>query len=187
MYREARQAGTLQFLRWELVNGKAAAVFSFRVTRKQSRLEVKVCCFPAIDQTGVARFYTPATARALGGDGATPGAGGVSGNYQTNTEWHDFKTSAPYHGELFIDADTGVVVRMIIEAELKASDVVHQVDTRIDYGPVQLGGKTVIGPVKTFVSTEVVPGGESGAKMYGTRTTLFTSEFKDYRLTGGGN
>jgi len=183
VFHEARQSGTLEWLRWELVNGKPAAVFSFTVPRKLSRLGVKVCCFPSINQTGVARFYTPATAGALGGGGT--GGGGVSGNYQTNTEWHEFSATTPYHGELFLDPETGIVVRMITQAELKPTDVVHQVDTRVDYGPAKAGATALVVPLKTFVNTIVVPGGESGSGSYSTRTTLFTSEFTDYMPQAG--
>ena len=90
----------------------------------------------------------------------------------------------PYHGELFIDPDTGTVVRIITEAELKQSEVVHQVDTRIDYGPVNVGAKVLVAPVKTVVNTEVVPKGDSGAGGYSTRKTLFLSEYKSYQLDG---
>ena len=186
VFREAQQAGAIQWLRWELINGKAAAVFSFTVPRNQSKLELKICCFPKIIQTGVARFYTSATARSLGGEDASAGGGGVSGNYQTNTEWHDYKTTAPYHGELFIDPETGIVLRMITRAELKPGEVVHQVDTRIDYGPVTLGRTLVIAPVRTYVNTVVVPSGESGSGIYTTRCTLFTSEFTEYQPGGAG-
>jgi len=40
----------------------------------------------------------------------------------------------PYHGEFFVDSGSGIVVRMIVEAELAPSEVVHRVNTRIDYG-----------------------------------------------------
>jgi hypothetical protein len=102
------------------------------------------------------------------------------GNFQTSTTWHDFKVEAPYHGELFIEPGTGIVVRMITVAELKPSEVVHQMDTRIDYGPVTVGEKIFVLPVKMIVNTEVVPNGDSGASRYSTRHTLFTSEFKGY-------
>jgi hypothetical protein len=39
-------------------------------------------------------------------------------------------------------------------------------------------------PVKSVVNTEVVPKGDSGAGSFTTRQTLFTSEYKDYRLGG---
>ena len=180
---EAQAAGSIQWLRWEMVNGKQAAVYSFTVPRKKSRMALNVCCFPDVTQAGVARFYTATTASTMGGGGS--GTGGVAGNMQSNTDWHNYKTTAPYHGQLFIEPATGIVVRMITMAELKPSDVVHELDTRVDYGPVKVGEKTLIVPVKTVINTEVVPNGDSGAGAYSTRCTLFTSEYKNYQLAGG--
>ncbi len=183
VFREAQAAGAVHWLRWETVNGKERAVYAFAVPRKRSRLEVGVCCFPNVNQAGIATFYTATSAAALGDGSGSPG-GGVAGNFQTTTDWHEYKSTVAYHGEFFIDAQTGVVVRMITEAELKPTEVVHRVDTRIDYGPEEIAGKMLIVPVKTIVNTEVVPNGESGAGGYTTRCTLFTSEYKDYRLAG---
>jgi hypothetical protein len=70
---------------------------------------------------------------------------------------------------------------MITEAEFKVSEVVHQIDTRIDYGPVAVDGKLLVLPVRTILNTEVVPNGDSGVGKYTTRRTLFTSEYKDYQ------
>lgn len=182
VFQEAQQSGSIQWLRWELINGKPAAVFTFSVPRKRSRLDVKVCCFPKIDQQGTAQFYTSTTASAFGGDPSS-GGGGVSGDWQTTTDWHDFNDTTPYHGEIFIDPVTGIVARMITMAEFKPSDFVHQIDTRVDYGPVMAGARPLILPVKIFINTLVVPGGDSGAAFYSTRRTLFISEFNGYRIT----
>jgi hypothetical protein len=176
---ESQAAGDIKWLRWELVNGKQAAVFSFGVDRKKTHYAVNYCCFPDVDQTGTARF---SGAMGAGLPGGSAGAsGGAKGNFQTNTDWKNYKATVPYHGELFIDPDTGIVVRLIAEGEFKPSEVVHQEDTRIDYGPVTVGDKTLILPIKTVVDTEVVPNGDSGAAgKYSTRVTLFTAEYKDY-------
>lgn len=181
VHKDAQGVGKIEWLRWELVNGKPAAVYTFSVPEKKSHLALNVCCFPSINQTGKAIFYTALTAPTLGG-GAS--GGGVTGNFQTSTEWHNFKATAPYQGKFFIDPATGIVVRMIVEAELNPSDVVHQVDTRIDYAPLKVGDKLLVVPVKRFINTEVVPNGDSGAGGYKIRRTLFTSEYKDYQSGG---
>jgi hypothetical protein len=183
VFREAQEATSIQWLRWELVNGKQTAVYSFNVPQKKSRLDINVCCFPKVNQAGVATFYNALTGPALGGN--TSGGGGVAGNFQTNTDWHNYKSTVPYHGELFIDPESGIVVRMIAQAEFKPSEVVHQVDTRVDYGPVRAGARVMIVPVRTFINTVVVPHGDSGAATYTTRCTLFTSVYKDYQLASG--
>lgn len=166
---DAQTAGRVTFSRIEYVNGKPAAVFDFTVDKKKSHLNINICCFPQVDQTGVARF----SSAALGG-------GGVSGNMQTNAQWSNFKATVPYHGSLYIDPDTGIVVRLITKAEFKNSDYVRQQDTRIDYGPVQVGAQTLILPVKTFIQSDVVPQGDSGVGGQSTRHTYFTSSYKDY-------
>ena len=177
--KEAQDSGGLTWVRWESANGKPAAVFSFAIQKKKSHYAVDYCCFPDVTQAGMAQFSSAAIAGAQGS-----GAGGAKGNFQTATDWHDFKANGlPYHGELLVDPDTGIVVRMITIAEFKNSDVVHQEDQRIDYLPVTVGDKTLVLPVRTMINTEVVPTGESGsAGKYTTRRTMLTSEYKDFQL-----
>ncbi len=184
VFHEAHDTGTLQWLRWELINGKQVAVYSFIVPRKKSHLDVNVCCFPNVNQAGVATFYSPTTATALSGGTSAGGAGGVTGTFQTSTDWHNYRSTVPYHGEFFIDPESGIVLRMITQAEFKSNEVVHQIDTHVDYGAVKAGPRTVIAPVKMFIDTVVVPHGDSGARTYTTRRTLFTTEYKDYQLSG---
>jgi hypothetical protein len=177
--REAQESGGLNWVRWETVNGKPAAVFSFSVQKKKSHYAVDYCCFPDVAQAGIAGFTSASTA-GLGGSGP----GGATGNFQTATDWHDFKVvNLPYHGELFLDPDSGVVVRMITMAEFKNTDVVHQEDQRIDYAPTAVGAKSMVLPVRKLINTEVVPTGDSGsAGKYTTRRTMFTAEYKDFQL-----
>jgi len=184
IFAEGQEAGDIKFLRWETVNAKQTAVFSFDVPKKKAHFAVNVCCFPNVEQTGTVRFSGQ---NGTGQPGGAAGAGGgAKGNFQTNTDWNDYKATVPYHGELFIDPDSGIVVRMITEAELKPSEVVHQFDERIDYGPVTVGGKMLVLPLKSIIDTEVVPNGDSGAAgRYSVRRTLFTSEYKDYQIAGG--
>jgi hypothetical protein len=203
IFQQAQATGSIKWLRWELVNGRQVAVYSFGVPKKDSRLEVDICCFPIFKQTGDMTFYQAMTNEMpivpvnvnmygtppgpdsgdMGGASQSVG-GGVKGTFQSNTEWRDFKAIVPYHGELFINPGTGIVVRMIIETELKPDEVVDQMDTRIDYGPVKVGDRLLVAPVRTFITTEVVPNGESGASMIRTRHTMFISEYKDYRPAG---
>lgn len=184
VFKEAQAAGSIQFSRWELIDGTPSAVFSFDVPRPKSKWAIDVCCFPDLRQSGIARFYSATSERQLAGSDASSG-GGVSGNFQTNTEWHPFRTVAPYHGFFFVDPDSGIVRRMIISAVLKPSDVVHQMDIRVDFGRVTAGQATWIVPIKTVMNTLVVPNGESGAGGYSTRTTLFTAEYSGYRSSSG--
>jgi hypothetical protein len=181
---EAQAAGSLQWLRWELVNGKQTAVFSFKVPIANSQYAVSVCCFPKSIDTGRARFYSSTDATLVAGQDASPsGGGGVVGNFQTSTTYDQlFKARVPFHGEIFVLPASGIVLRLIAKAEFKASDAVQQEDTRIDYGAVKVGEKAMVLPVRTVINTTVAPNGDSGAALFTTRRTLFTSEYKDYQL-----
>jgi hypothetical protein len=169
---EAQAAGGLNWLRWETVNGKTSAVFAFTVDKKKTHYAVNYCCFPDVEQAGRLHYSQPSQGN------MNPQA---KGNLQTNTDWKNYKATVPYHGEIFVDPDTGVVVRLVTQADFKSSDIVHQEDQRIDYGPVKVGDKTLLLPVKTVVNTEVVANGDSSAGKYSTRRTLFTAEYKDYK------
>lgn len=176
---EAEAAGKIEWLRWETVNGKKTAVFSYAVEKKKAHYAVNYCCYPDTDQAGDAHFSSAATGSLNGGRG-----GGAGGNFQTSTSWKPWKSNVGYHGELFINPDTGIVVRMIHDADLKASDIVHQEETRIDYDPVSVGGKDLVLPVKSFTNTEDVPKGEDYSGKFSVRHTLFYSEYKNYQPAG---
>jgi len=180
VFEAAQKGGSLQWLRWEKVNGKAAAVFSFEIPKKESRFNVNVCCFPKVNQAGVANFSSAAQA-SLGGP-----PGGASGTFQTSTDWHNWKTNdVPYRGEIFVDPDTGIVVRLDTEAEFKPGDVVHEEDTRIDYGPIKVGDALAVLPMRSIILTEVAPNGDSqAAGAVSTRRTFFTSEYKGFAAKG---
>lgn len=171
----AQAAGTLKWLRWETVNGRQTAVFSFDVPKKRSRFTFSVCCFPS--QTGAnAQLFTAALPNVSGADRV---------NQQAAMEWRDYHVNAaPYRGEFFIDPQDGSVIRMIIQPELKASDLVRTADMRIDYGPVTLASRTVMVPVKSVVATVVMPYGAQAGKS-SERCTFFVSEYKDYRIADG--
>jgi hypothetical protein len=177
--KEAEAAGKINFLRWELVNGKKAAVFTFAVERKKSHYSVNYCCYPDTDQAGTAHFTSAAIGSLNGG-----GGGGAKGNFQTNTTWTPFKATVGYHGELYVNAETGIIVRLVNDAEFKSTDVIHQEETRIDFDPVAVGDKAMVLPDKAFLNTEDVPAGEDAAGKFSLRHTLFYTEYKNYQLAG---
>lgn len=165
---QAADAGKLQWLRWETVNGKQVAVFSFAVDKKKGHYEVHYCCFPITEDAG------------------RMGYEGTGANFQTASTWKDFRTTVGYHGEFFIDPDSGVIVRLITQAELKPTDFVHQEDMRIDYGPVAIDGRTYIVPLENITLNEVVPNGDNYAARYSVRHTLFEVSYKDYQAAPAG-
>jgi hypothetical protein len=170
---EAQAAGKFTWLRWETVNGLQTAVFSFAVEKKKSHYTVNYCCFPDTDQTGTT---------------GNRGNGGIAstgrGNMQMVTSWSPHKETPPYHGEIFVDSGTGIILRLVVLAEFKPSGVIHQEDTRIDYGAMKVGDKPLVLPVRTIIDTEVTPNGEDTAIGFSNRRTLFTIDYKNYQLDG---
>ena len=172
---EANSAEKVTWLRWESVNGKTAAVFAYAVDKKKSHYAVNYCCFPKIDSVGM----THASSAAPGLLGTSGGSG--KGTFRTDADFEPYRATVPYHGEIFVDPDTGIVVCLITQADFKNTDDVHVESQRIEYAPVVVGDKTLVLPSKSIVNTEVVPNGDSGGGQVILRHTLFTSEYKGYQ------
>jgi hypothetical protein len=164
---EASAGGKLDWLRWETIDGKQIAVFSFAVDKKKSHFDVNYCCF--------ADTETETNIAAPG-----PGPTGAQGDIQSLTSWKLFKKVVPYHGELFVEPNTGLIVRAITCAEMKPTDLVHQEVMRIDYEQVVVGGKEYMLPVDSFTINEVVPNGNSNFASYSVRHTLFSVKYQGY-------
>jgi hypothetical protein len=167
---EATAAGKLAWLRWETIDGRQIAVFSFAVEKKKTHYDVSYCCFPDTDtQSGIAAAgaFVPA-----------------NGEIQSVTTWKPFKKVVGYHGELYIDQEKGTIVRTITTADLKPSDFVHTESIRVDYAPVVVDGKELTVPADSFIINEVVPGGDSGSGSYSVRHTLFNITYQNYHSAG---
>jgi len=172
---QAVSNGSPKFLRWETIDGKQIAVYSFAVDKKKTHYSVVYCCFPDTDTAGI-MSSTKSSAQTSGGGSTT------KGNLQTVSDWKNFKSNVGYRGELFVDPDSGTVVRTITQAEFKPSDFVHYENIRTDYAPMPIGGKSLVVPIRIFTLAEVVPNGDSFAGHYSVRHDLVTQDFKDYQL-----
>jgi len=67
-----------------------------------------------------------------------------------------FKQLSGYHGEIAVDPLNGAVLRLTLEADLQPTDPLVRSDIVVEYGPVEIGGKTYICPIKS-VSITVSP------------------------------
>jgi hypothetical protein len=173
---EATASGNPKWLRWESINGKPAAAFSFNVDKKKTHFSILYCCFPNTDTAGLVNYT---------GAGPTSTGGGATGsNLQTISEWKPFKTSTGYHGELFLDPDSGTVLRTITQADFKPTDFVHSEAIRTDYAPMKIGDKTLVVPIRTFTLAEVVPNGDSFAAKYAVRHSFITQNYTGYHPAG---
>ena len=60
-----------------------------------------------------------------------------------------FKRLSGYHGEITIDPETGTILRLTMQADLKPPYPMTRADLMVEYGPVEIGGKTYICPMKS--------------------------------------
>jgi hypothetical protein len=68
-----------------------------------------------------------------------------------------FHDTPAYHGELAVDPRSGTILRLTLEVESKPSDPVSHVASVIEYGPVVIGNRRSICPLRsvTFMVEEV--------------------------------
>jgi len=167
--------GAPNWLRWELVNGKQTAVFSFAVDKKKSHFAVNYCCFPDNQGVNLVNF-------GMAKGGPPPPSG--KDNLQSATDWKNFKAGAPYHGELYIDPHSGAVVRTITEAEFKKSDPLRYEGVRTDYSRMPVGDKALVVPERSFTLAEIAMDSEGSSAKSPLRHTLVTQTYKDYQIAG---
>jgi hypothetical protein len=166
---EVSSSGKIGWLRWQLIDGRQTAVFSFAVEKEKSHYDVSYCCFP----------NTTTATRAAG-----PSVMLTVGAIQSVTTWEPYEKVAGYHGELFINPDTGLVVRVITRAEMKPTDFVLREDRRIDYGPVAVAGKQYMLPRVSITAMDAVPNADNNTDTRTIRHTLFYVSYQNYKLAG---
>jgi hypothetical protein len=165
IFLEASSSGKIDWLRWQMIDGWQTAVFSFAVEKKKSHFDVSYCCFQK--STTV-----------------TSGMGVLVGFIQSISTWEPFKKVVGYHGEFFINPNTGLVVRVITRAEMKPTDFVLREDRRIDYSSVVFDGKAYLLPRASITAMVAVPNGDSNTTTRTIRHTLFLASYQNYKLDG---
>lgn len=116
----------------------------------------------------------------------------MSGTVQGSASTLFHKVPA-YHGSLFIDPTSGVVLRMTLEAEM-ADSPVSRAATVIEYGPVVIGDRKFICPLRSMNLYEgPFEPGPQASELPGTATpaleptsTLYVNEtsFTKYHRLG---
>jgi VWFA-related protein len=61
-----------------------------------------------------------------------------------------FRQITGYHGEMAINAQDGTILRLTVEADLNSADPITRAALLVEYGPVEIGGKTYICPTKSL-------------------------------------
>lgn len=77
----------------------------------------------------------------------------VPGNFSNGI----FKEFSGYHGEIAVDPVNGAILRLTLKADLRPSAPLDRSDILVEYGPVEIGGKTYICPVKSISVTRAPP------------------------------
>lgn len=102
-----------------------------------------------------------------------------------------FDNEAGYHGEIAIDPSSGAILRLQGTADLKAFPPVAVSDIMITYGPVEIGGKTYICPLRSVSmlrgrSVNILMDWDEGFKTYGPYATLVNDiTYNDYHMSRG--
>jgi hypothetical protein len=112
--------GTMTWSHWEQGAAGPLAVFHYAVPLVKSHYEVKHCCVPF--ESGMSGFDR------------IPGS---------------FDQVPAYHGEFSVDPASGAILRLVVRTELQPTYPIVRADVVVEYGPVKVGGKTYIFPVKS--------------------------------------
>ncbi|HUY94367.1 MAG TPA: hypothetical protein VMU71_03680, partial [Terracidiphilus sp.] len=63
---------------------------------------------------------------------------------------HTFHEIEGYAGEMAVDPATGAILRLMVKAQIKAGEPVSRADLLVEYGPVEIGGKNYICPLRSI-------------------------------------
>ncbi len=169
---DAVASETLKFVRWQTVQGRILAVFSFAVEKRKSGLEL-------VYHQRTVQQKVVSTEPQIGGD---VGYDGVTSTTVGHEVWLDFKHRQVYSGTLFLQSETGVVFRVITEVNFQPGDILHRQTVRTDYAAVSVSGAIRVVPIHIFTATDfVIYDAKSWAKSP-VRQNFVTEDFTDYKF-----
>jgi hypothetical protein len=70
--------------------------------------------------------------------------------FEPDNETRDFQKISAYHGEIAVNPESGAILRVTLQADLLATHPLAKADILVEYGQVELGGKSYICPVKSI-------------------------------------
>jgi hypothetical protein len=141
--------GKIGFHHWEQTHAGSLAVYRYAVPKSASHYTVDYCC--VVGKPGVELRQ-----------GGRRGSGGVPPptTLQDNLANH-FHSLPAYHGSLLIDPASGAILRITMQAELDVDGPVTRADILIDYGPVLIGDRKFICPLRSLALTQGLAGTNS--------------------------
>jgi VWFA-related protein len=103
-----------------------------------------------------------------------------------------FRQTIGYRGEMAIDPATGTILRLVVEADLKPTDPVVKAAILVEYGPVDIGGKTYFCPVRSLssalaqtVQLDLVYKYPLARQLQPLKNSLSENVFEDYHVFRG--
>lgn len=152
--------GKITWARWEKGAAGHLAVFHYAVPSDKSFYRVQFCCF-------------------VNGYNTTTG----------QSEMQLFDERSAYHGEITFNPADGSILRMTLEAEMPPKGLVPSAGIAIDYGPVEIAGKSYIGPIRSvsqLTAHTAQPHGMYSQALYEgpTKTFLNNAVYDQYRRFG---
>ena len=99
-----------------------------------------------------------------------------------------FRRQTGYHGEIAIDPTSGAILRLTMQAALVGFVPLNRSDIMVAYGPVEIGGKTYICPIRSVSisrarSVPTLKEWNDDFKTWGPYTTMLNDfAFNDYHL-----
>jgi len=126
--------GEVTWSHWEQTSLGLAAVFHYSVPKDASHYSISHCCVRDL-----------ATNISGGGRGRR---GGGSRPVTDQTESTVFHATPGYHGSISISPASGAILRITIEADLKIGDPLKRAAHMLQYGPVVLGDKPALCPLR---------------------------------------
>ncbi len=102
-----------------------------------------------------------------------------------------FQALAGYHGEITLDPESGAILRLEAEADIEGFPPIDSSNIMITYGPVEIGGKTFICPVRSVStmrtrSVTMKMEWDEGFRTYGPYLTMLNDiSYEDYHMFRG--
>ena len=81
-----------------------------------------------------------------------------------------FKRFVGYHGEIAVDASNGSILRLTLVADLTKADPLVKSDIMVAYGPVEIGDRSYICPIKS-VSISLAPAQTKKVMLFETQAS----------------
>jgi len=166
--------GAITWSRWEEGASGTEAVFHYSVPKEKAHYSVGFCCVAG---------------------GVTTETHESPGSYSLDTpepsDWHSFAEVAAYHGEIAFDPVNGAILRITLEADMPPHEVVSKNGMMVEYGTVDIAGKSYICPLRGVSmlmahSTKPPLGMAHPPESYVSPTKTFLNDavFEQYRRFG---